>query len=413
MTTFGISDWSVCAPVGAAGGPARRTAMAQWPGPLYRPPPMPATPLQVATVLPPREGFGPGRTGALGMLARRLIRTPGFQTTVFGGRQDGPVFPDIDFRPITPALWPIGSTNIRYAAAVAGALRKLNPPLIPALIEVHNRPEIALALTARLPGIPVTLILNNDPQGMREATSPAERAAMLRRLALVLTASDYLQKRVLDGVAAPARDPAVLYNCLDLGEIPPPRRRERLILFAGRVVADKAPDAFVSACAAALPHLPGWGAEIIGADRFSFDSPDTGFVQMVRAAAEGAHVRMLGYRDHPEVLAAMARAAIVVVPSRWPEPFGLVALEALASGAALICSPRGGLPEVAGDAALYATPDNPAEIAACIRTLAGDESRRAALAEAGRQRARQFDVSVVAARLAALRMDVLRRHASP
>ena len=105
----------------------------------------------------------------------------------------------------------------------------------------------------------------------------------------------------------------------------------------------------------------------------------------------------------PKCSIAMARAAIVVVPSRWPEPFGLVALEALASGAALICSPRGGLPEVAGDAAIYADPDRPAEIAAAIRTLASDEGRRAALAEAGRERAQQFDVPAIAARLAALR----------
>jgi UDP-glucose:(glucosyl)LPS alpha-1,2-glucosyltransferase len=366
---------------------------------------MPPTATKVAVVLPPREGFGRGRTGAIGLLARRLVQTPGFETIIFGGKQDGPVFPDIDFRPISPALWKLGSTNIRYAAAVADAVRKLNP----ALIEVHNRPEIALALAARLPEIPVTVILNNDPQGMRDATSADQRGAMLRRLARVITASEYLRQRVLQGVRSPATDPVVLHNCLDLTELPPPQRRERLILFAGRVVADKAPDAFVSACAAALPHLPGWRAEIIGADRFSFDSPDTGFVQMVRAAAEGANVRMLGYRDHPEVLAAMARAAIVVVPSRWPEPFGLVALEALASGAALICSPRGGLPEVAGDAALYANPDEPAEIAAAIRTLATDDTRRAALAEAGRQRARQFDAPVIAARLAALRMATIRR----
>jgi glycosyltransferase involved in cell wall biosynthesis len=276
------------------------------------------------------------------------------------------------------------------------------------LIEVHNRPEIALALASRMPGLPVSVILNNDPQAMREAASAVERGDMLRRLARVITASDYLRGRVLDGIAAPARDPVVLHNCLDLSELPPPHRRERLILFAGRVVADKAPDAFVAACAMALPHLPGWEAEIIGADRFRFDSPDTGFVQMVRAAAEGANVRMLGYRDHTEVLAAMARAAIVVVPSRWPEPFGLVALEALASGAALICSPRGGLPEVAGDVALYANPDDPAEIAAAIRTLCGDEGRRAALMDAGRQRASQFDVPVIAAQLAAIRMEALR-----
>jgi glycosyltransferase involved in cell wall biosynthesis len=365
---------------------------------------MPAASIPVAVVLPPREGFGPGRTGAIGMLARRLVHTPGFQTTVYGGRQDGAVFPDVDFRPVAPSRWRFGNTNVRYAAAVAGALKSRRP----ALIEVHNRPEIALALAGRLPGIPVSVILNNDPQAMREAASAVERGDMLRRLARVITASDYLRGRVLDGIAAPARDPVVLHNCLDLSELPPPHRRERLILFAGRVVADKAPDAFVAACAMALPHLPGWEAEIIGADRFRFDSPDTGFVQMVRAAAEGANVRMLGYRDHTEVLAAMARAAIVVVPSRWPEPFGLVALEALASGAALICSPRGGLPEVAGDVALYANPDDPAEIAAAIRTLCGDEGRRAALMDAGRQRASQFDVPVIAAQLAAIRMEALR-----
>jgi UDP-glucose:(glucosyl)LPS alpha-1,2-glucosyltransferase len=361
--------------------------------------------ITVAVVLPPREGFGPGRTGAIGLLARRLVATAGFRTIVLGGKQDGSVFPGIDFRPVSPALWRFGNTNIRYAAAVADVLKQLNP----ALIEVHNRPEIALALADRLPRIPVSVILNNDPQDMRKAASGSERSEMLRRLAQVITSSAYLRGRVLDGVTAPATEPVVLPNCLDLSELPPSRRRERLILFAGRIVADKAPDAFVSACAAALPHLPGWGAEMIGADRFSFDSKDTGFVQMVRAAAEGANVRMLGYRDHPEVLAAMARAAIVVVPSRWPEPFGLVALEALASGSALICSSRGGLPEVAGEAAMYVNPDDPAEIAAAIRLLGSDETRRAALAESGRRRALGFDVPIIAARLAALRHGVLAR----
>lgn len=360
----------------------------------------------VAVVLPPREGFGPGRTGAIGLLARRLTGTPGFQTVIYGGRQEGPIFPGIDFRPVTPGFWPPGNINIRYAATIADQLKK-QPP---ALIEVHNRPEIALALASRLPATPVTVILNNDPQGMREATTPAERTDMLRRLARVITSSDYLRRRVLDGVAAPPYQPVVLHNCLDLAELPPPvAKKERLILFAGRVVRDKAPDAFVSACAAALPFLPGWHAQIIGADRFSFDSPDTAFVQTVRAAADAAGVHMLGYRDHPEVLNAMARAAIVVVPSRWPEPFGLVALEALASGAALVCSPRGGLPEVAGDAAVYANPDDPAEMATAIKELGHDDARRLALAAAGRAHAKAFDMPVIAAQLAALRRDVLTR----
>jgi UDP-glucose:(glucosyl)LPS alpha-1,2-glucosyltransferase len=103
----------------------------------------------------------------------------------------------------------------------------------------------------------------------------------------------------------------------------------------------------------------------------------------------------------------MARAAIVVVPSRWQEPFGLVALEALASGAALICADRGGMREVAGDAAIYVDPDDPAALAAAMCALAGDSARRVALAQAGRDRVRQFDAPVVAARLADLRREVI------
>ena len=317
--------------------------------------------------------------------------------------QDGPVFPGIDFVPVKPTIWWPGPTNVRFAISVANALKRLQP----AMVEVHNRPEVALAFASRLPNIPVTLILNNDPQEMRGAQTPAERGTLLRKLALVMTSSEYLRGRLLDGVAAPEHPPVLLPNCLDLTELPPPRPRERLILFAGRVVAEKGPDAFVMACAAALPLLPGWRAMVIGADRFRLDSPETTFVQSVRAAAEQAPVSMAGYRDHPEVLDAMGRAAIVVVPSRWPEPFGLVALEAMASGAALICSPRGGLREVAGDTALYADPDQPQEIAAALRTLGRDEARRNDMAAAGRSRARMFDLPVIAAQLAALRRGVL------
>jgi glycosyltransferase involved in cell wall biosynthesis len=116
---------------------------------------------------------------------------------------------------------------------------------------------------------------------------------------------------------------------------------------------------------------------------------------------------MTGYVDHPMVLEAMSRAAIVIVPSRWNEPFGLTALEAIACGAPLIVSPRGGLPEVAGDATIYANPDEPGEIAAAILALAADPSRRAALSDAGRERARHFDTAVASGRLALLRQAAL------
>lgn len=354
-----------------------------------------------AVVLPPHEGFGPGRSGAIGLIARRLVATPGFRTVVLGGEQGGPLFTEAPFQPVRPGLWP-GSANVRFAVSAIRALRRLAP----ALIEVHNRPEIALRLARHL-NPPVTLMLNNDPLEMRAARSVAERSTLLRHLALVTTSSDYLRERFLDGLEGSDDRVAVLHNCIDLAAFPPPRQREDLILFAGRVVADKGTDAFIAACAEALPRLPGWRAEIIGADRFRADSPDTDFVRKMQQAARAAGVVMTGYRDHPFVVDANARAAIAVVPSRWPEPFGLTALEALAAGAALITSGRGGLGEVAGDAAVYVDPDRPGELASAILALAQDPARREALGAAGRERARQFDLPIVGARLVQLRRSVM------
>jgi len=362
---------------------------------------VPDAPL-IAVVLPPGEGFGPGRTGAVGLIVRRLCRI--LPALVLGGRQTGPIFEDVAFRAVQPPLWRPGTVNTRYAAGVVRVLHGIAP----AIIEVHNRIDVALSLARCFPRTPVMLFLHNDPQGMRQAGSPDHRARLLSRLARVVTVSGYLRGRLLEGVEPPPdRPPVVLPNPIEFTALPSAGPREKLILFAGRVVPEKGADAFVAACAIALPQLPGWRAQIIGADRFRADSPETRYVRAVRAAAQQAGVRMLGYRDHPDVLAALSRASIAVVPSRWAEPFGLSALEAMACGAALLCSPYGGLPEVAGEAAVFVDPEDPARVAAAIVALANDPARLAAVAAAGRAQARKFGLQAAALRLAALRREVL------
>ena len=160
---------------------------------------------------------------------------------------------------------------------------------------------------------------------------------------------------------------------------------------------------FIAACAQALPQLPGWAARMIGGDRFGPESPETAYVTSMREAAAKAGVAFEGPRPHAEVLAAMAEAAIVVVPSRWDEPFGLTALEALASGAALVTTGQGGLREVAGAAALFVSPGDARATAAAILSLATDDAGRAALAAAGLAQAARFETASLAGRLNALR----------
>jgi UDP-glucose:(glucosyl)LPS alpha-1,2-glucosyltransferase len=186
-----------------------------------------------------------------------------------------------------------------------------------------------------------------------------------------------------------------------------PEAREPVILFAGRVVADKGADSFVHACAAALPELTGWRAVLIGADRFRPDSPPTPFTESLRPIAERAGIEQQGFQDHLSVMAALSRAAIAVVPSRWQEPFGLAALEAMAAGAALVASRRGGLAELVDGASVAIDPDDVSGIAAALVDLARDPARRAALSEAGLARARAYDLPEARQRLDALRMELL------
>jgi glycosyltransferase involved in cell wall biosynthesis len=191
-------------------------------------------------------------------------------------------------------------------------------------------------------------------------------------------------------------------HCLDLADLPPPLagdRRETTILFAGRMVADKGADSFVAACAIALPRLPGWRAVMIGADRFRPDSPATPFTEALRQQAAAAGVSLFGYRDHAAVMAALSRAAIAVVPSRWQEPFGLAALEAMASGAALITTRRGGLAELTEGVSVATDPDDPAAMAQAMIALARDPSAREAYARAGLERARAYDLPEARRRL--------------
>ena len=360
---------------------------------------------RVAIVLPPREGFGPQSAGAIALLQARLARpdaAPGapFDPTVVGAAQTGPLFP-LAYRAVRDRRWPLGA-DARYAEGVREVLADLGPDLI----EVHNRPDLAERLARWFPPRRIVLFLHNDPRGMRGAKSPPERDRLSARLGRIVCVSNYLAGCWTEGLAG-VTPPDVQPNCLDLPEQPEPKPREPVIVFAGRIVADKGADSFVSACARALPALPGWRAVMIGADRFRPDSPETPFTAKLKAEALAAGIGLLGYRDHAGVMAALGEAAIAVVPSRWQEPFGLTALEAMASGAALITTRRGGLAELTEGVSLGVDPDDPAGIAEAIVGLARDPEARSRLADAGRDRSRAYDVPAARRRLDQLRTELL------
>ncbi|GBQ67879.1 hexosyltransferase [Ameyamaea chiangmaiensis NBRC 103196] len=334
----------------------------------------------VVTVLPPRERFAPGQAGAIALLVRRMA-VPGER--VVGAPVADVPFDTVAFHPV-PQRWGLSASD-RYARGVCAAVASWPD----AVIEVHNRPDLAVRVCRRFPDRPVTLVLHNDPQGMRQARTAAERTRLLRLMA-VYAVSPWIMSRFSDGVAGPDIARALLGvrpNAIDAVDVPSINDRQPLILFVGRMVADKGADAFVRACRAVLPTAPGWRARMIGADRFGDDSPMTPFLRALEPQAHAAGVELAGYQPHAAVLHAMAQASVVVVPSRWPEPFGMTALEAMACGAAVIGGTRGALPDVIGEAGVCVDPDVPDALEHALTLLLNDAPRRRALGDAGRARA--------------------------
>jgi glycosyltransferase involved in cell wall biosynthesis len=100
-------------------------------------------------------------------------------------------------------------------------------------------------------------------------------------------------------------------------------------------------------------------------------------------------VRFTGWIPTADLVPLMSGAVALVHPS-WYEGFGLTPLEAMVAGIPVIASPRGSVPEVVGEAALLAAPDEPEEWATAIERMVTEPSLRADLADRGRARSSEF-----------------------
>lgn len=367
--------------------------------------------IRVAAVLPEKERFCPDAAGAVALMLRDMAQEGADDTafSILGPPPRGAAFPGCGFRAVTPnpLLAAFAGRRHAYGRAVLAALRREAPDIV----QVHNRPALALMLARALAPVPVILSLHNHADTMRGGRTAVQRRILAEALGAVVCISDHVRQRFLEGLP-PHLAPRVvtIHRGLRLGALPPPlpaaaRRRE--FLYVGRLNAEKGADMFVRAAALALPSLPGWSARMIGGSWFGAGAPETPFVAALRAEAAAAGVALTGFLPNDAALAAMAGASVVVLPSRWAEPFARVALETLACGAALVASRRGGIPEAAGDAALYADPDDPEALAQAMRRVAADDALRESLRQHGLARAARFPMAATAAAYAELRRRLL------
>ena len=112
------------------------------------------------------------------------------------------------------------------------------------------------------------------------------------------------------------------------------------------------------------------------------------FARIAALKLEGS-VHFVENAPNEDLIALYNAAALFVLPSFY-EGFGLPVLEAMACGTPVVCSERGSLPEVAGDAALFVNPDDLDGLASAMGRALEDQPLRAQMRSKGLAQAARF-----------------------
>lgn len=116
--------------------------------------------------------------------------------------------------------------------------------------------------------------------------------------------------------------------------------------------------------------------------------------------------------DRAQLLSALRRAAVVVVPSVWPDPCPTIVLEAMTLAVPVVASAVGGIPEMVTDGVegRLVAPDNPQLLIGAVRDLLANGPLREAMSVAAQARAKSYSLSVVAGRLEDVYREAITRH---
>jgi alpha-maltose-1-phosphate synthase len=306
------------------------------------------------------------------------------------------------------------SADLSMAAAVAA----------PDLVHSHTwYANLAGHLASLLYGIPhVVTVHSLEPLrpwkaeqlgGGYALSSWCERTAV-EAAAAVIAVSDGMRDDVLAAYpAVPAERVRVIRNGIDTAEYSPDAATDVLerygvdparpsVVFVGRVTRQKGLPVLLRAAADIDP-----AAQLVicagQADTPELESEVNDLARELRAGRAGV-VWLSGMLAKREVIQLLSHATVFACPSLY-EPLGIVNLEAMACGTAVVGSKVGGIPEVVADGqtGLLVPPGDPAALAQAVNELVTDERQAAEMGRRGRARAEaEFGWASIAAQTAEL-----------
>ncbi len=151
----------------------------------------------------------------------------------------------------------------------------------------------------------------------------------------------------------------------------------RRVVFAGRLVREKGVDVLIRAAREVDAEF------IICGDGRRLRA----LRKLARRCGVEGRIAFKGWLSSEELARELADASVAVVPSLWPEPFGLVGIEALAAGRPVIASATGGITDWLDDgiSGLCVKPGDVDELVRALNELLSDPERQRTMGEAGRR----------------------------
>lgn len=205
-----------------------------------------------------------------------------------------------------------------------------------------RRADVALFMNVSLRGLPAAKIATVpvvvSHQGIYEGSIAEAIKCQVSRRVPGIAASAFIKAHVPGCVRIipNAYDPKIFIDRVV-------QKRTKDFVFCGRLVSDKGAAICIRAFQRVSQEFPEATLTIIG------DGPERNVLRNLASRLSlSKAVTFEGALSGDRVAAAMRQHSCLVVPSVWEEPFGIVALEGIASCDTVIASARGGLPEAIG-----------------------------------------------------------------
>jgi glycosyltransferase involved in cell wall biosynthesis len=340
--------------------------------------------------------FWPGIGGVevLGAKLLPALQQRGYDFIVVTPSKEGGV-PDENFYKGVPVYRfpfrdPENYSDVNRLIRLREKIAKLKKAFAPDLIHLNSLDvgDFFHLTTRRVHACSSLVTLHGDwPRLAGKGNSLAEQT--LRSADWVTTCSEAILRRAREAVPEILLKSAVVYNGREIPAIEPTPLLFDLpvVLCIGRLVNEKGFDLVVHAFASVLKSLPQARLIIAG------DGPARSDLerQVVQSGLQAA-VKFTGWVEPDAVAELLNASTLVVVPSRWEEPFCLVALEAALMKRAVVATRTGGLPEVVVDreTGILVEKENSAALAEAIISLLTHSDVTAKMGRAAMARAREM-----------------------